>query len=125
MDLCRLSSRITVSVLLITALNGCAGWHTVKGPPAAYIPKEKPDVVRLTLSDSTLVLSRPTVLGDSVCGLAKSVHPRRWTGVPSANIRAMEVHNARNSTGAKIVAGSSLVIFAMMAALASRSGPIP
>ena len=114
------------STLALTLfLNGCAGWHAVKGPSAEYIAREKPDVVRLALGDSHLVLSRPVVSGDSVAGLAKGVHPRRWTGVPAGEIRGMEVHNARGSTGAKIAAGSAITVAVLFAVLASRSMAIP
>lgn len=110
--------QLTFIALLIAASAGCAGWHTVKGPPAEYIAKENPDVVRLTLADTSWVLSRPAVRGDSVVGLAKGVHPRIWAGVPSAEIHATEVHSARNKA-AGIAAVSVGVLFATIAVVSA------
>jgi len=114
--------RIASIALVVIAFSGCAGWHSVKGPPAEYIAREKPDVVRLSLEDSSLVLSRPTVEGDRVAGLSKGTHPRRWTGVPAAEIRGLEIHSTRGSRGTKIIAASAVAIFVTMAALAAVPG---
>ena len=114
--------RIAALVLVVGAFPGCAGWHAVKGPPAEYIAKEKPDVVRLTLADSTLVLSRPTVSGDAVMGKGKNGRSPRVVGVPQAEIRSMEIHTTRGSKGAKFAAVSVTVLFVSFAVLAAVAG---
>jgi hypothetical protein len=91
------------------------------------VASEKPDVVRLSVGDSILVLSRPAVRGDSVLGLCKSVHPHRWAGVRGDEIRGMEIHSARGTTRGKIVAGTiaaSMIAFAVLTAAIGRPGPI-
>jgi hypothetical protein len=122
--------RVTACLALLAVLApGCASWHSIgKETPAVYVARERPDVVRFSVGDSSLVLSRPDVRGDSVIGLCKSVHPHRWAGVRGDQIREMEIHSARGTTRGKIVAATivaSGVAIAVLAALSSRSKGIP
>jgi hypothetical protein len=109
---------------LVLTVSGCAGWRAVKSPPVDYIAKEKPDVVRLALRESSVVLSRPAVRGDSIVGLSRSEHPHRWVGVSPGDIRGMEIHTTRGTKGTKIAAISIttlLVSFAVLIAVADAS----
>jgi len=126
----RVLARQAAATFLVVALwSGCASWHSIgKDTPVAYVAREKPDLVRLSVGDSSLVLSRPVVQGDSLVGLAKSVHPHRWVAVRGDEIRGMEIHSARGTTRGKIVAATivaSGVAIAVLAALSSSSKGIP
>ncbi len=121
--------RVAACLALVAVLApGCASWHSIgKETPAAYVAHEKPDVVRFSVGDSSLVLSRPAVRGDSVIGLCKSVHPHQWIGVRGDEIREMEIHSARGTTRGKIVAGAiaaSMIAFAILTAAIGGPGPI-
>ena len=112
----------TVPLFLLLAATGCAGWHAVKDTPAEYIQREKPDVVRLSLGDSSLVLSRPAVHGDSIVGKCKSVKPRRLAAVRSEDIRAMEIHSLRGTKRGRIFAGSVVAAAVALGVLAAIPG---
>ena len=114
--------RLSLAILFIAALAGCAAWRVVKDPPAEYVARRKPDVVRLTLADTSMVLSRPQARGDSVVGLGKGIHPRRWTGIPSSEIRGLEIHTTRGTKGTKIAAISITTLFVAFAAAAAAAG---
>jgi hypothetical protein len=112
---------VPLLILVLTA-PGCAGWRAVKSPPVEYIAKENPDVVRLSLAESRLVLSRPAVHGDSIIGLSKAEHPHRWVAVPEGTIQGIEIHTTRGTKGTKIAAISItavLVSFAVLVAVSS------
>jgi hypothetical protein len=109
--------RLFISLLLLLATSGCAGWRAVKSPPAEYIAKENPDVVRLSLAESRMVLSRPAVHGDSVIGLSKAEHPHRWVTVPEGSIQGMEIHTTRGTRGTKIAAISITTLLVSFAVL--------
>jgi hypothetical protein len=71
-----LAIQVVAMLLISTGATGCASWHSIgKETPAAYVAHEKPDVVRFSVGDSSLVLSRPAVQGDSVIGLCKERPP--------------------------------------------------
>jgi hypothetical protein len=113
-------------ILLTTfVLVGCSSWHSIgRGLPADYVAREKPSSVRVSLAESTLVLSRPVVRGDSVVGLAKEPKPARLVAVPAADIRKLEARSAKGSTAAKIIVGTFWAMgLAAMVALALYHGP--
>jgi len=64
--------RVRYAVLVLTLLqSGClTHWQEQRGPVAEVLAAKRPELVRLTLQDSTrLVLRHPTLVGDSVAGL--------------------------------------------------------
>ncbi|TMQ53981.1 MAG: hypothetical protein E6K77_02410 [Candidatus Eisenbacteria bacterium] len=88
-------------------LMSCSSWHSIgKGPPADYVAREKPRSVRVSLAESTLVLSRPIVRGDTVVGLDLDARPVRPVALPAADIRNLEVPSPKGSTAAKVVVGT-------------------
>ena len=119
--------RICSLVLSSVLASGCASWHTIgEESPAAYLMRARPRVARLSLAESTLVLSRPVLHGDSVVGLAKEAKPSRPVAVPTADIRKLEVCSAKGSMAAKVAVGTFWVTgLALMVALAFHHPRIP
>jgi len=96
-------SRRLLSILLIAAFSGCAEWHAVKGPPAAYIAREKPGALRATTDSSVVVLNRPEVRGDSLVGVGKARPPERLA-LQISGIRKLETNALKGSTDGKVLA---------------------
>lgn len=96
-------SRRLLCILLIAALSGCAEWHAVKGPPAAYIAREKPGALRATTDSSVVVLKRPQVKGDSLVGVGNSRPPER-VAMQISDIRKLETNALKGSTNGKVLA---------------------
>ena len=114
-------SSFLASTLAVTLLCGCAGWHSIgKEPPAQYLAREKPRTVRVSLAESTFVLSGPAMREDSVVGFAREGTPVRPVAVPITDIRKLEVRSLKGSTTGKVVVGTfwgmglaMLVLFAI------------
>jgi len=76
--------------------------------PALFIAREKPPTVRVTLPESTLVLSLPSVRGDSILGISRAAGPARMVAVPTSGVRRLETHGAPTST--KVALGTIGVV---------------
>src|SRR5882672_1012528 len=90
---------------LIVALHGCALWHEVgKEDLSRYLEREKPGKVRISLADSTLVLTRPVLHRDSLLGLVRESRSPQYAAVPVADIQKMETRTFRGSPSGKMAA---------------------
>ena len=109
---------LAATFALTFLLNGCAGWHTVKGPSAEYIAREKPEAVRLTLAESTLVLRLPSVRADSILGVSRTTKPPQMLAVPASDVRRLETlgppKSAKIMLGTISAAALAIVIAAMI-----------
>jgi len=95
--------RRILCIFLITILTGCAEWHAVKGPPAAYVTREKPGALRVTLGDSVLVMKHPEVRGDSLVGVRNSRPPERLA-LQISGVQKLESNTLKGSTNGKVLA---------------------
>ena len=127
-----LSSRSYFAAAALTLLSihasGCSTWHSVGTEhPALFIAREKPPTVRVTLPESTLILSLPSVRGDSVLGISRGVSPPQMLAVPSSDIRKLETQGPPRT--AKIMLGTlgaAAVAVAILGVISSFiSRPIP
>src|SRR5438477_9261001 len=91
-----ITSRIIPLIILLTLANGCALWHEVgKGDLSGYLAREKPGTVRVSLADSTLVLTRPLIQRDSLLGLVRESRPPQYAAVNVADIQKVEARTLR------------------------------
>lgn len=97
-------SRRLLCILLIAALSGCAEWHAVKGPPAAYIAREKPGALRATVRDSVLVVKHPEARGDSLVGVRQGSKPPQRLALQISEIDKLETSELKGSTDGKVLA---------------------
>ena len=112
------SSLAAVALALFAVqTTGCATWHTVRTEhPAEYIARERPQAVRMTLPESTLVLSLPSVRGDSILGVSRTTHPPQMLAIPSSNIRSLETQGPPRSARVMLgTIGVAAVAFAIAA----------
>src|SRR5438105_14193674 len=97
---------ILTGVLLSTTISGCALWHEVgKGDLSGYLAREKPGTVRVSLEDSTIVLTRPLLQRDSLLGLVRESRPPHDAAVNAADIQKVEARTLRGSPSGKVAAG--------------------
>ena len=124
----RPNPRIASAVLLlfIVLASGCASWHSIgKETPPEFIFRAKPEAVRLTLPESTLVLSVPSVRGDSILGVSRATRPPQMLAVSASNIRELKTLGAPKS--AKIMLGTigaAAVAFAILGIVFSNGARI-
>ncbi len=127
----RLSSRpsFAAAALALFAIHtaGCATWHAVRTEhPAEFIAREKPQAVRVTLPESTLVLSLPSVRGDSILGVSRTARPPRMLAIPSSDIRSLETQHPPRSAKIMLGAlGAAAVAFAILAIVYPNNPRIP
>jgi hypothetical protein len=100
------SARRPISALLLALLAGCQVWQPAIADPATLIPVERPESVRVTLSDGAmLTVKDPIMRNDSIVPTETG-----GVGVPASDIRSFEVRrfSAKQTIGF-IIAG---VVFA-------------
>jgi hypothetical protein len=119
------ASRFALILAMTLVLAGCATWHsTGTERPAAFIARKKPEAVRLTLAESTLVLRLPSVRADSILGVSRTTKPPQMLAVPASDVRRLETLGPPKS--AKIMLGTisagalAIVIAAMIFASPQR-----
>jgi hypothetical protein len=82
--------RLSALVLLALYSSGCMSWRSEPVSPAQLIAGQKPDVVRITRTDSSRVVIRsPSVQGDTLYGQldsAQSGNPAARVGIPLAEV---------------------------------------
>ena len=112
-------------LLLMAVFQGCALWHDVGTKDlSSYLEKEKPGSVRISLQDSTLVLTRPLLHRDSLLGLVRESRPPQYAAVSVADIQKVEARTFRGSPSAKVAAGvMGGFLVAILVAVIFTSGP--
>ena len=109
---------------LLAMLQGCALWHDVGTKDlSSYLETEKPGAVRVSLADSTLVLTRPLLHRDSLLGVVRESRPPQYAAVPVSEIRKVEARSFQGSPSAKVAAGVLGVIVAAAIVGVALSGP--
>jgi len=116
---------VLAMAILAMVLNGCSSWRTEEVAPASYIASAHPQVVRLTLLDSTrLELESPVVEGDTIRGRARGQagDSLALRAVAQSEVRSLEVRHADTGKsallGVGVVAGAAVVFvgaFGLMA----------
>ena len=102
---------------------GCTSWEVVSPSPEEYLKTHTPEEARVTRVDSTrIVLRAPKIQADSIVGTVgggmKADDPLRITGVPLAEVGAVEV--SHTEAGAVLAAvGVGMIL---LAAIAAASG---
>ena len=94
---CRRPPLAALTALVVALQPACYDWHATGVGPVEYIGTERPDVVRVTLADGTVVdIEAPQVIGESITGVlppqgrGREMDPDPVT-VPAAAVRIMEV----------------------------------
>jgi len=127
--------------LLVLQIAGCHSWRVAETSPQSLIEKDHPDRIRVTRSDSSVViLSKPVMVADSVVGFTEgsktqpprtspSRHPHnqaesrpkdsKRVAVPSEEIKRMEVlkPDAAETAGVVILSIGVVVGIAALVAL--------
>jgi hypothetical protein len=100
--------RTIVAAILIVTLTSCTTWKAVSITPANYIRMHDPDAVWIQLEDgSTLVLSRPRVIGDSLRGITAGAY-RNVALTKVTRMRAQE-HSGKKTA----IAAAASTVFAV------------
>jgi hypothetical protein len=82
---------LAIPFLTLAVISGCSSWRTIhEESPEAYIDRAKPSRVRVSVAESTIVLTRPSVLGDSVVGAPKGSAVRARVAIAASEIRKVE-----------------------------------
>jgi hypothetical protein len=99
--------RTIVAAILIVTLTSCTTWTAVSITPASYIRAHDPDAVWIQLEDgSTLVLSRPRVVGDSLRGITAGA----YRNVPLSKVTQLRAQE--HSKKKTAIAAAASAVFA-------------
>ena len=116
-------------LLLIVTLGGCSLWHEVgKDDLQGFLEREKPQTVRVSLAESTVVLTQPIVLRDSLTGTVRETRPPQHAAISTADIRRVD---ARSRNGPKALRlslgaiGAAALAIAAIAIIAPHPMSIP
>jgi hypothetical protein len=95
-----------------------AGWRSIGNEaPTTYIAREKPRAVRFVVAESTFVLTRPLISGDSLIGTLES-GPQRKIVVAASDVRKFEVASKYAPKGVRLaMMGMGIVVVSTVAAL--------
>jgi hypothetical protein len=112
--------RRAILIFLMLSLTGCSTWRTVSREQlASTVMKREPSRIRLTLTDSVLAVSHPTLRGDTLFGYERTRSGRRAIVVPMSAVESGAVRQA-NRKEATLVALSMLVV-SLMVVLGDRA----
>jgi hypothetical protein len=138
--------RATASILLISYLPACTGWHTQSATPEEVVTTKHPEQVRITRQDgSQIKLLQPFIKADSVigyyAGAPKSAQPQAEYGKPEisaavtpdslkgrvaialADVQTVEVEQVDPVKTVLLVGAVGLLIVAIVAAAKEMSQP--
>jgi len=109
----------TVALLLTTIVApGCASWHSIgKETPAAYVAREKPRSLRVSVAESTMVLGQPFARGDSILGTIERSGSRGEMAIPVSSLRRVEVRSSSPKVARLFLGGIGLLSVGFLAAL--------
>jgi len=105
--------------LLVTAITmlcnttGCAAWRVETGSTPTVLAT-KPSKLLVRTADSTLVLSGPTLSGDTLSGLVGPDHDRRRQSVAREDVRSLSTR--QSSLSRTLLLGTGLVLVLAVAA---------
>ncbi len=108
-----------VAMLLATAVvSGCASWHSIgKEAPAAYVAREKPRSLRVSVAESTMVLGQPFARGDSILGTIERSGSRGEMAIPASSLRTVEGRSSSPKAARIVLGGIGLLSVGFLAAL--------
>jgi hypothetical protein len=113
------SIRLVLLFLVTNGISACAGWHTVKGPPAEFIAREKPGSLRATTAESTVVIRRPFIRQDSIVGAWKGPGPALPVALRLSEIQKLETHALTGSRTGKIIVATFTATFLVIVIIAA------
>jgi len=115
----RRAALAALTALVVALQPACYNWHTSEVGPTEYLGTERPDVVRVTLADGSVVqIEDPHVIGESITGVlppqgrGREMEPLPVT-VPAGAVRTMEVRELsapRTAIAAAVVAVGAVAI---------------
>ena len=115
--------KVAVLVLAAGLMNGCAAWRYIPNERAATTIREtRPTRVRFAIGDSTVEVSNPSIVRDSLVGIVKRDDVKQKTSFALASLDSLSVRS-KSRTAAWIVAGAWATFVA--AALISIPDPPP
>lgn len=115
-----------LTVLVVALQPACYNWHATEVGPAEYLGTERPDVVRLTMADGTVVeIENPRVIGDSIEGVLPPQGRGREmapfpVSVPVSDVRAVEARELSASRTAVAVGVTAVGIVAILVGVLSN-----
>ena len=114
----RMRSRVPVAVFVLLGLPACTTWRASAEGPAALIPREVPEEVRLTTYDGAIVTIRaPIVRNDSIVS-SEAGEP----ALALSEVRQIEVRQFDGARTVGLVAGGVAGAALWTAALAGSGG---
>jgi hypothetical protein len=106
------------TTLILFLLSACMGWRPEPTTPAYLITNQKPDVVRLTRSDSSrLILREPMVDGDTVYGRPQAnleADPEERIAIPLADVTSIATLHTDPTRTTLLVAGAAVATFSIL-----------
>ena len=80
--------RIAILLSALPLLAGCQSWRASSVAPSTVLTEERPEVVRVTLSDGEVVtLAQPRLVSDTIVGASEAGMERAAVG----EVRTLEV----------------------------------
>ncbi len=120
--------RRAISLTLIAAMLGqtvaCATWQRQEVSPQRVIAEERPDKVRVTLTDGSQVeLADPVVVGDTlrgVNGLTRRESSEQWSR-PLADVSGLELRKTDALLTTALITGIAVAVAGVTAAVVYSS----
>jgi hypothetical protein len=117
---CRRQGRATIVLALLVPLVACHHYVTPKGiTPAEYVAAERPEQVRVTLTDGTRrVLRQVTVSQDSIRGYPADAGeddlPQAAWAAPLVAVERLEVYRPNGWANVGLVMGGVILLTALV-----------
>jgi len=109
-----------VLVLAVGSMNGCAAWRFIPNERAATTIREtNPRRARLTVGDSTVYVSNPSIVRDSLVGTVQRADVRQKASFALTSVDSLSVPSIRSE---RWIAAGILAAF-LTAALISTPTP--
>jgi len=107
--------RTIIAGIFILTLTSCTKWTTVSIAPATYIRRNDPASVWVQLRDnSTLVLGRPRVIGDTLRG----VNAGGYRNIPLSSVVVMRAEEPARKKTSIVIAVSAVCAIGVIYLLA-------
>jgi hypothetical protein len=115
--------KVAVLVQAAGLMNGCAAWRYIPTERAATIIREtKPTRVRFAIGDSTVEVSNPSIVRDSLVGTVKRGDVKQKTSFALTSLDSLSVRSKSHTAGWIIVGAWATFV---AAALISIPDPPP
>ena len=100
------SFRIVSALSLVAFGLGCTTWKRPQVAPEQVITNQRPEHVRLILSnEAQLELWHPQISNDSMVGIPARMDSTRFTGIPLAEIKELQVRGVSAGKTVLLAAG--------------------